>query len=70
MAKGNCDKGDAMMTIDVRGGICPLTVKPVEGCYCASTSSIHIEATVYYCGGNFGKCAIYHKNAIGGGARK
>jgi hypothetical protein len=65
MAKGSNVKEKAMMTIDVSGGICPLTIKPADGCYCTSTNSIHAEATVYYCGGNFEKCDIYLRNTGG-----
>jgi hypothetical protein len=58
-------KQEAMMTIDVSGVICPLVVKPLAGCYCTSTNSIHAEATIYYCGGHFDKCDIYVRNTGG-----
>jgi hypothetical protein len=43
--------------------ICPFIRKPFDACYCASTSSLHTEATIHYCGGNFDQCEIYKKNA-------
>ncbi len=42
--------------------LCPFIGKPFESCYCASTSSLYTEATIYYCGGNFKKCEIYEKH--------
>ncbi len=62
MEKTN-DKKELMVDIDAGGLICPFVRKPLNGCYCASTSSLHTEATIYYCGGNFEKCDIYGKNA-------
>jgi hypothetical protein len=58
-------KREAMMTIDFSGMICPFIVRPLEGCYCTSTNSIHAEATIYYCGGHFEKCDIYSRNTGG-----
>jgi hypothetical protein len=45
--------------------LCPFLLKPFEGCYCTSTSSLYTEATIYYCGGNFEKCDIYKRYLAG-----
>ncbi len=45
--------------------LCPFLLKPFEGCYCASTSSLDTESTIFYCGGNFEKCDIYRKHMEG-----
>lgn len=42
--------------------LCPFLLKPFEGCYCTSTSSLYTESTIYYCGGNFEQCDIYKKH--------
>ncbi len=48
-----------------RKALCPNINKPFDKCYCISTSSLHAEATIYYCGGNYKDCEIYMKNAEG-----
>jgi hypothetical protein len=45
--------------------LCPNIHKPLDNCYCISTSSLYAEATIYYCGGNYKDCEIYAKNAEG-----
>ncbi len=54
---------DAMLNRPVNKTLCPFINKPLEGCYCTSTSSLCTEATINYCGGNFKQCDIYGKNA-------
>jgi hypothetical protein len=39
--------------------MCPYVKSPFDDCHCASTSSLHTEATVLYCGGRFDQCEIY-----------
>jgi len=39
--------------------LCPFVSKPFEDCYCASTSSMVVESTILFCGGEFQKCEIY-----------
>ncbi len=46
-----------------KGVLCPNIKKPFNDCYCTSTSSLHAEATIYYCGGGYKDCEIYLKNA-------
>ena len=58
-------KGDRMPDRPANNMLCPFLLKPFEGCYCTSTSSLYTEATIYYCGGNFEKCDIYKKNLAG-----
>jgi hypothetical protein len=41
--------------------LCPFILAPFDECYCASTSSLHTEATIRYCGGNFEDCDVYRK---------
>ena len=42
------------------GRICPFIQKPPSiNCYCVKLDSLSIEATIYYCGGNFLECEIY-----------
>jgi hypothetical protein len=43
--------------------LCPNIHKPFDNCYCASTSSLFAEATIYYCGGSYKDCEIYAKHA-------
>ncbi len=42
--------------------LCPFIKNPFDICYCTSTSSLYVGATINYCGGNFKKCEIYHEN--------
>lgn len=39
--------------------LCPFVSRPFEDCYCASTSSMVVESTILFCGGDFQKCEIY-----------
>lgn len=39
--------------------LCPFVSRPFEECYCASTSSMVVESTILFCGGDFQKCEIY-----------
>ncbi|MBA4373951.1 MAG: hypothetical protein C0402_13965 [Thermodesulfovibrio sp.] len=39
--------------------LCPFVSRPFEDCYCASTSSMVVESTILFCGGDFKKCEIY-----------
>jgi hypothetical protein len=39
--------------------LCPFVSSPFEDCYCASTSSMVVESTILFCGGDFKKCEIY-----------
>lgn len=39
--------------------LCPFVGRPFEECYCASTSSMVVESTILFCGGDFKKCEIY-----------
>jgi hypothetical protein len=50
--------------------LCPNIQKPFDNCYCASTSSLYAEATIYYCGGSYKDCEIYAKHAKEGDAKK
>lgn len=50
--------------------LCPNIHKPFDDCYCASTSSLYAEATIYYCGGSYKDCEIYLKHAKEGGENK
>lgn len=50
--------------------LCPFIVAPFEECYCASTSSLHTEFAIQYCGGNFEDCEIYRKYSKSGGVRE
>jgi hypothetical protein len=49
--------------------LCPNIRKPFDNCYCASTSSLFAEATIYYCGGSYKDCEIYAKHAKEGGEK-
>ena len=42
--------------------MCPFVSKPFENCYCTSTSSMVVESTINFCGGNYKQCEIYGKN--------
>ncbi|MHB8880183.1 MAG: hypothetical protein ACYC69_01595 [Thermodesulfovibrionales bacterium] len=42
--------------------VCPFVSRPFEKCYCTSTSSMVVEATIYFCGGNYKQCEIYGEN--------
>lgn len=48
--------------------LCPFILTPFDECYCASTSSLHTEATIRYCGGNYASCDIYKEHAESGRA--
>lgn len=48
--------------------LCPYILTPFDECYCASTNSLHTEATINYCGSNFEDCDIYKKHAETGEA--
>jgi len=50
-----------MLSRPFKSTLCPFVDKPFEGCYCTSTSSLHTEATINFCGGNFKQCDIYGK---------
>lgn len=39
--------------------LCPFVNSPFEDCYCASTSSLVVESTILFCGGDFEKCEVY-----------
>jgi hypothetical protein len=39
--------------------LCPYVSRPFEECYCTSTSSMVVESTILFCGGDFQKCEIY-----------
>ncbi|MGC2061601.1 MAG: hypothetical protein WA610_01390 [Thermodesulfovibrionales bacterium] len=39
--------------------LCPFVSRPFKDCYCASTSSMVVESTILFCGGDFQKCEIY-----------
>ncbi len=66
-AKDNKGKREEEMTPQLVNRIlCPFVRKPLEECYCASTSSLYTEATIHYCGGNFKKCEIYERNMRSG----
>jgi len=54
--------GDAVAPQLKRHAVCPFVSRPFEECYCMSTSSLFVESTVEYCGGNFTKCEIYSRN--------
>lgn len=47
--------------------MCPFILTPFDECYCASTSSLHTESTIHFCGGNFEDCDIYKEHAEIGG---
>jgi hypothetical protein len=60
---------------DIRGGaadmalpqhtapqLCPFVAMPFQDCYCASTSSVDVESTILFCGGEYRKCEIYVRN--------
>lgn len=49
--------------------LCPFIGAPFEECFCASTSSLHTESAIRYCGGNFEECEIYRKYSKSGGVR-
>ncbi|MBI5640504.1 MAG: hypothetical protein HZA17_08775 [Nitrospirae bacterium] len=53
----------------INRSLCPFIMKPFDGCYCTSTSSLYTEATIFYCGGNYKQCEIYGKKLkeMGGG---
>jgi hypothetical protein len=42
--------------------LCPFVSRPFEECYCASTSSMVVESTILFCGGDFQKCEIYGRH--------
>jgi hypothetical protein len=42
--------------------LCPFVSKPFENCYCTSTSSMVVESTINFCGGNFKQCEIFREN--------
>lgn len=48
--------------------LCPFILTPFDECYCASTSSLHTEDAIRYCGGNFENCDIYMKHVETGGS--
>ncbi len=43
------------------GKLCPLIENPHEDCYILTLDSLKVEAAIYYCGGNYKKCALYQK---------
>lgn len=38
---------------------CPFVMDPFDDCLCINMDSQNIEATLHYCGGNYGQCEIY-----------
>ncbi|MBI5100679.1 MAG: hypothetical protein HZB33_02400 [Nitrospirae bacterium] len=46
--------------------VCPFVSGPFENCYCRSTSSMFVESTIKFCGGDFEKCEIYCHNKTHG----
>ncbi|MDA8083779.1 MAG: hypothetical protein M0024_09015 [Nitrospiraceae bacterium] len=46
--------------------LCPYLADPFEECYCTSSSSMVVESTIMYCGGDFRKCEIYAKHTSKG----
>lgn len=58
----NTDTKERNMSNSNTHTICPFVARPFSNCYCASTSSLYAEATVYYCGGKHEECAIFRNN--------
>jgi hypothetical protein len=63
IAIGDEGNGNENMVSHAGKLLCPFIRKPFDACYCTSTSSLHTEAIVHYCGGNFQQCDIYKQNA-------
>jgi hypothetical protein len=47
---------------DNQSRLCPFVSMPFDDCYCTSTSSMVVESTINFCGGNYRQCEIYGKN--------